>query len=259
MNHFYVYLHKLKDTGEVFYIGKGTKNRKDISSGRSKDWNDRVENKEWFSEIYAENLTASEAEKLETELIHKHRLTVCNIRGKFQKIIFTFDEINNLLSYSEDSPSGLVWKKNNKPAGWKCRKGFLVEIKGKAIGAHRIIYLLFNGELNFNNPVDHIDGNPFNNSPSNLRNVSISINNKNRVMAEEPLVSRYTTIDSSGWVLTYRTPEKRVKRTFTDIKSGGADEAKRLCIEYKYSIKEYLLSLGYTERIFKDDQFARGN
>jgi hypothetical protein len=37
-NKFYVYVHKRKDTGEIFYVGKGTKNRYKYTYGRNSYW-----------------------------------------------------------------------------------------------------------------------------------------------------------------------------------------------------------------------------
>jgi hypothetical protein len=41
--------------------------------------------------------------------------------------------------------------------------------------------MLHNGSIDFNLTVDHIDGDGFNNNPENLRNVSASVNNQNRL------------------------------------------------------------------------------
>lgn len=92
-----------------------------------------------------------------------------------------YSEITKYFAISEDSPSGLVWavaRKGGltypgKPAGCKDANGYwVVCIKEDGIKAnyrvHRIIMtLLLKEELV--GQVDHIDGNPSNNSICNLR------------------------------------------------------------------------------------------
>ena len=66
---FYVYLHKKKSDGEIFYVGKGTDRRAFKSSNRSELWN-RVAKKYGYTvEIFKEGLTEQEALSLETSLI----------------------------------------------------------------------------------------------------------------------------------------------------------------------------------------------
>ena len=64
-------------------------------------------------------------------------------------------------------------------AGGKAAPGyFKTSVKGRRIGNHVIVFSLHNGfwPKGF---VDHIDGNPLNNSPDNLRDVSPSENQQN--------------------------------------------------------------------------------
>ena len=90
---YYVYFHRKIGNNEIFYVGKGTLNRKDISSGRSKQWLKCSSESGWYSEIYKSDLTFTEAEELETTLIDIHRDTICNVRRKFTNTIFTYEEI----------------------------------------------------------------------------------------------------------------------------------------------------------------------
>ena len=250
---YYVYFHRKIGNNEIFYVGKGTLNRKDISSGRSKQWLKCSSESGWYSEIYKSDLTFTEAEELETTLIDIHRDTICNVRRKFTKTIFTYEEISKVFEIEKDSESGISRINGKGKCGWKEVNGYLVEYQGRSIGVHRIVYMLHNMQLNFDHPVDHIDGNKYNNIPENLRNVPISVNNMNRVMAEEPLVSRVEQSGEKGgkgWVLTYKEESKRVKKYFADSKYGGKDNSKLACIKFKYENKDYLMSLGYTERMF---------
>ncbi len=71
---FYVYLHKDKNAGTPFYVGKGTRRRAYTKNGRNIYWKEKVEelNNEYDVEIVKDNLTESEAYELETELIKKY-------------------------------------------------------------------------------------------------------------------------------------------------------------------------------------------
>lgn len=64
----YVYLHILKQSGEVFYVGKGTKYRWS-STYRSKQWFNKVGIEEVICKIVANNLTDNEAFLLERKII----------------------------------------------------------------------------------------------------------------------------------------------------------------------------------------------
>ena len=68
-NRYYVYLHKLASTGEVFYVGKGQRSRLTNTDRRNTTWNAIVSEKEWFAEKYMDNLSSDEAAALEVKLI----------------------------------------------------------------------------------------------------------------------------------------------------------------------------------------------
>ena len=78
----YVYKHKDINTGELLYVGVGTGERawEWRSNKRSKEHNELLKSylkqgyvpSDWAG-IYAKDLTAEQAYKLETELIEKHR------------------------------------------------------------------------------------------------------------------------------------------------------------------------------------------
>lgn len=82
---FYVYLHKSKKSGEVFYIGKGTDKRAWETQNRNQNWKDRVIelDGEWEVEIYRDDLSEIEAFNLEEKLVKEHGF---------------FDENNNQLT-----------------------------------------------------------------------------------------------------------------------------------------------------------------
>jgi len=70
----YIYLHRTNDTGEVFYVGKGSGNRATETRGRNQHWH-RVVNKAGFTaEIIVRGLTDEEAYALEVEIIAEYGL-----------------------------------------------------------------------------------------------------------------------------------------------------------------------------------------
>ena len=70
---YYVYKWYIKDTGEVFYIGKGTGKRYKTRKRENKFFMKMLENHECESEIIKNNLTEKEAFELEKELIAYYR------------------------------------------------------------------------------------------------------------------------------------------------------------------------------------------
>jgi HNH endonuclease len=91
------------------------------------------------------------------------------------------------------SPSGLIWKKNfgqrarcgntagsintAKPSGRQC---FQVKYNKTSWLVHRILWIIWNGSVNPDLDIDHIDGNSLNNSVENLRLVSTAVNSRNQ-------------------------------------------------------------------------------
>lgn len=104
---FYVYLHRKKTTGEVFYVGKGKENRAWEKSGRNKYWKHIASKHGYTVEIYQNNLQEWYALELEQELILRFgRLvdntgSLCNItcggesgsgesNGRYDHTVWTF-------------------------------------------------------------------------------------------------------------------------------------------------------------------------
>lgn len=74
MSKFYVYLHKRKDNGLVFYIGKGTNNRCNDKSNRNREWNRVVlEANGFVSEIMHTGLSSEEAETQESLYLNNQK------------------------------------------------------------------------------------------------------------------------------------------------------------------------------------------
>lgn len=66
---YYVYVHKKKTTGEVFYVGKGSGNRAWSAFGRNLLWEGTAEKYGWYVEIVEDNIQDWYAFELEKDLI----------------------------------------------------------------------------------------------------------------------------------------------------------------------------------------------
>lgn len=106
-------------------------------------------------------------------------------------VSLTRDEfIRQYLAVDTTSPTGLrrlghphkahAARCTGRPAGTPDSKGYCRTIvHGRMLLNHRIIWFLHHGEWPIGD-VDHIDGNPRNNHPDNLRDVGRTENNHNR-------------------------------------------------------------------------------
>jgi hypothetical protein len=112
--------------------------------------------------------------------------------------------LNEALEISASSPSGLVWRirpRNHFPThrGWKISNTrdsgrsagsmglsgggdprYMVKINQCRYPVHRVVFALANGRDPYPMEVDHIDMNPLNNHPSNLRTATRSQNASNK-------------------------------------------------------------------------------
>jgi len=163
------------------------------------------------------------------------------------------------LTYSEQSPSCLVWKKNGKFAGYLNPNGYWYlgsYLNGKRISTlgHRIVYFIHHawGE----GDIDHKDGSSINNKITNLRLVPTKVNCRNNkmrcdnktsctgVLYEPPSTSgrtggRYRAIwvDSQG--------KKRVKNFPLSRFGCTAFES---AVRFRYVKELQSLGEGYTDR-----------
>lgn len=82
-NDFYVYLHYTKDTGELFYIGKGRRDRaRQTKSRRSVYWNRKVEKHGRVVRYYATGLSEELAYQIEDHLVALCGLdSLCNLKA----------------------------------------------------------------------------------------------------------------------------------------------------------------------------------
>lgn len=99
--------------------------------------------------------------------------------------------------YDETSKTCLRWKvdrysnkKKNKSAGDEAgcavktvdgnKSQYRVSLNSKGIGVHRIIWILFNGEIPDKMVVDHLNGDPYDNKINNLKLKTIKHNSQNK-------------------------------------------------------------------------------
>lgn len=81
-NIYYVYIHTRLDTGEVFYVGKGSGNRERSKHSRNRYWHNVVSKTEWISSVVQCNMSEEDSLLLEMWLIAKFRhsgVKLCNM------------------------------------------------------------------------------------------------------------------------------------------------------------------------------------
>jgi hypothetical protein len=270
-NKYCVYAHYRKDNGEIFYIGQGTLIRAKCTIRKLKTWNKVVEDACGFiHEILKDNLTKDEALELEEKLILEYGPKIVNLSTSSSKVkTLDFDTFNNMYYVDVTSKTCLRYKQNvyahdygdikysiihkqGDVAGNKGTSGWQVCLKGKNYRVHRIVYLLTNGGISEDKVIDHIDGNHYNNLPSNLRQVDHTTNRRN-TKVDKRSVTSVTGVSYASNNKTYRASISsdvcRIARSFS-VSKYGEQEAFRLACEWR---KEQIKLLneqgaGYTDR-----------
>jgi hypothetical protein len=82
MNNYYIYQHRKADTNEIFYVGKGSKNRLNNTICRSNFWKNIVKKHGFTAEILFDNLTEELAYLAEQEVIDRYKwlgIRLCNL------------------------------------------------------------------------------------------------------------------------------------------------------------------------------------
>ena len=147
---------------------------------------------------------------------------------------------SKLFRYSEESPTGIVSIKSSKPVGHVTEKGYRVDAAGSRWYTHRIVYSLHFGEIDKNLVIDHIDGNRYNNKISNLRLVTIEINNKNKGKYKQSLKSGVTWLETDGYLFAQARlgTKNRQCYLFSVTKLGIMEAWKQACIKRMQLLEE---------------------
>lgn len=113
-DNYYVYLHRKKDTGVIFYVGKGKVNRYKSFSGRNLHWHNTVKKHGIISNIIKNNVPEHEALELEEFIIETIGLNyLCN------------------KNYFNGGKSGYTHSKTSKEKMSNAKKGHTPWNKGK--------------------------------------------------------------------------------------------------------------------------------
>ena len=248
-NRYYVYLHKIASTGEVFYVGKGCGNRLLCSSKRNKIWNEITSKNKWVAEKHTEYLTEEHAANLEVTLIAQIA-PIANVRKKDTSAKpLKKEQFDGIYYYCENSKSGLRFAKDitsnfsrsshkaGDDAGTMLPSGYYgVQLEGKTYLAHRVVWALFYGSLG-RCIIDHKDKNRSNNKITNLRVVDYNVNSKN-LSVNKNNKTGFTGVEfienrnsySANWT---NDAGKRESKYFS-VEKYGRDVALGLAAEYRH-------------------------
>ena len=248
-NRYYVYLHKIASTGEVFYVGKGQRSRLTSTDRRNVKWNAIVAEKEWFAEKYMDNLSSDEAAALEVKLIaelapvanfHKKDIRPKPIKQTYFSQLFYYCPTSKTgLRFKHDgkTPSCKGWRKAGDEAGGLTKSGYYsVRVDGENYMVHRIIWALNHGDLEYG-LIDHKDKNRSNNKIENLRLVTHSINCKNSSIKKHNKTGHIGITFQKKfniYTATWSNDEAEQQRKHFSATKYGKELALALAVEYRY-------------------------
>ena len=119
-----------------------------------------------------------------------------------------------MIELDSSSPSGL--SKNGRPLGAKTSNGLYwrIHVEGRQIYCHRFIWEQLNGAIPEDMTVDHIDKNGLNNTPSNLRLASKTLQIRNRgTWGDVPL--KWVQKSRGRFRARWRKPDKSLQNAGT--------------------------------------------
>jgi hypothetical protein len=174
-------------------------------------------NKDWSELLYFDPSSESGLRWKNTKL------------GNFKQVLIVADSVAGVKYY----------RRNKAPNCW------IITIDKIRYLAHRIIWVIKNGNIDPNLVVDHLDGNPFNNKLNNLKLKSSSGNSRN---------TKKTTRNTSGVVgVSYSKTRNAWLATYIDLK--GNNRSKNFsCMKYGDSAFDLAVKFRQNaEKILKED------
>lgn len=262
----YVYCHRRKDNGKVFYIGVGSdfknnkiKQRAFTRSGRSDDWKRLVDEAGGFDcSVLVSDITKQDSHEMESLLISMYPENKLVNKTKDNSINnITYEKFSDILYYSSDSKTGLKWKvdrnsitKKDMDAGYKHGNYFRVEVDHRAYMAHRIVWCMCKQDNDIEEYViNHIDCNGSNNKIENLEKCTSHENNTRQSAHVYGKVRKNNKIGVTGVSLNRSgsgyeclsvnwTEDGIRKLKIFSIVKHGYEEALRLATEYRKQMEE---------------------
>ena len=145
------------------------------------------------------------------------------------------------ITYDESSPSGLMWSKDRRPnikkgqvAGKQDGEYYRLWFFGKQYRAHRIVWLLLNGDWP-KSCIDHIDRNTLNNRIQNLRECTRGENKQNEKIRKDNK-SGYKGVyfhkQSEKWRSVISLNKKRISLGLFESPEKARDARKSAIVKY---------------------------
>ena len=253
MNINYIYF-MLDSFGIVRYVGEGKKNRYKVKNGRSDLYLKILENGGRI-DIIETGLSKEESMRKENEYIEYYKsrgVVLLNRMKTSYPSVVSYELLSQWFELSDNSESGIVWKFDS-PRARRVKAGFRagnktwgyyeVNLFRVRYAAHRVVWCLANKkDLPQHLVVNHIDGNPGNNSPDNLEAVSQSINilKSNRKKLTNSGHRNITLHERNGKLMdisaTVKINGETLAKSFA-VKKYGYDEALKMAIDYRDKIR----------------------
>ena len=267
LNKYYVYYH-FDLLGNIRYIGSGTGQRYYTKQCRSTEhlvfWDNLTK------AVVVDNLSKEESMKLEEQLI-KEYIGTGQLFNKSVKCTYApvkeirYKEICDHFVYDPTSPSFLRWVVGDKKgrtggikdgdiAGRKHIRGYwATSLKGIRYVNHRLIYCLMTGQdVPPDMVVDHVNGNPSDNSFENLRLVTKAQNNRNLKISKlnKTGVKGVKLVYNDRWLVSWSEDGMGRGKTFNprflfpeEDKDVALEKAKLLAIEFRKHIERTVYGL----------------
>lgn len=160
------------------------------------------------------------------------------------------EEWFEVFQLDEKSPSGLSWKINGnnkvkgKPCGWLSDLGYWkVEYKTKTISCHRVVYYLLYSSIEAEKVVDHINGIPSDNTPSNLRLITYAENCRNKKRSKNNRTGLTGVYENHEFIAVWSENGKSYSKTFKVADYG--EDTKAVAEEFRENKIAELNAKGY--------------